>query len=84
VPNGLLKARAALVFTTSNTPPKREQAVFGDPLETLWQNCIWGLCGVNNFYRKNFGVIVTSSLKQRRQWLEEAREIKNRYFPKAA
>ena len=84
VPNGLLRAKAALVFTTSNTPPEREQAVFGDPLETLWRNCIWGLCGVSNFYRKNFGVIVISTLSQRQQWLKEAREITNRYFPKAA
>jgi putative NADPH-quinone reductase len=43
-PLGLLKARAALVFNTSNTPQQREMEVFGDPLETLWKNCIFGLC----------------------------------------
>jgi hypothetical protein len=37
VPRGLLKARAAVVFNTSNTAPERERAVFGDPLETLWR-----------------------------------------------
>jgi NAD(P)H dehydrogenase (quinone) len=46
VPVGLLKARAALVFNTANTPAQREQEVFGDPLETLWKNCIFDLCGV--------------------------------------
>ena len=46
VPVGLLKAKAAVVFTTSNTPRERELASFGDPLETLWKNCIFGLCGV--------------------------------------
>lgn len=34
VPVGLLKAKAALVFNTSNTLPDREQEAFGDPLYT--------------------------------------------------
>jgi NAD(P)H dehydrogenase (quinone) len=67
VPVGLLKAKAAIVFTTSNTSLERELAVFGDPLETLWKNCIFGLCGVTNFHRENFGVIVTSSPEQRKE-----------------
>jgi NAD(P)H dehydrogenase (quinone) len=82
VPNGLLKAGAAIVFTTSNTPEAREQAVFGDPLETIWKNCVFGLCGVDNFYRKNFRIIVTSTPTQRKEWLEEVRDITNSYFPK--
>jgi NAD(P)H dehydrogenase (quinone) len=81
VPHGLLKAKAALVFTTSNTPREREMSAFGDPLETIWQNCIFGLCGVNNFYRRNFGVIVTSTPEERAKWLAEATEITSRYFP---
>jgi len=80
VPVKLLKAKAALVFTTSNTPINRELEVFGDPLETIWKNCIFGLCGVWNFYRRNFGVVVTSTQEQRGQWLEEVREIVTRYF----
>jgi NAD(P)H dehydrogenase (quinone) len=31
VPRGLLQAKAALVFNTSNTAPERELRVFGDP-----------------------------------------------------
>ena len=81
VPIGLLKARAALVFTTSNTYPERERSVFGDPLETIWKNCIFGLCGVKTLHRRNFEVIVTSTLDQRRKWLREAAEITLRYFP---
>ncbi len=38
VPVGLLRAWAALVFNTSNTPRSRELTVFGDPLETIWKN----------------------------------------------
>ena len=74
VPQGLLKARTALVFNTSNTETSREESVFGDPLESIWKNCVFGLCGVRNFYRQTFGVIVTSTLDQRKAWLEEVRE----------
>jgi putative NADPH-quinone reductase len=65
IPIGLLRARTALVFNTSNTPVEREQAVFQDPLETIWKNCIFDLCGVNTFFRRMFCVVVTSSPQQR-------------------
>ncbi len=81
VPAGLLKAKAALVFNTSNTRPDREQEVFGDPLETIWRNCIFGLCGTTNVHRRTFGVMVTSSGRQREAWLQEVRETVKRYFP---
>jgi putative NADPH-quinone reductase len=82
VPLGLLTAKAALVFNTSNTPPGREMAVFGDPLETIWKNCIFGLCGVDNFFRKNFAVVVTSTPEERKNWLQEVRDHVGCYFPK--
>jgi NAD(P)H dehydrogenase (quinone) len=44
VPVGLLKARAVLIFNTSNTPDAREHSVFGDPLDILWKRCIFELC----------------------------------------
>jgi len=81
IPNGLLKGKTALVFNTSNTPTEREQRVFGDPLEALWKNCIFELCGVNDFYRRMFNVIVTSSEKQRKDWLQEVKETVARIFP---
>jgi NAD(P)H dehydrogenase (quinone) len=81
VPVGLLKAKAALVFNTSNTVAEREMAVFGDPLETIWRNCIFGLCGVRNFYRETFSVVVTSTPEQRQEWLSKVRAVVNRYFP---
>ncbi|GAE87985.1 NAD(P)H-dependent oxidoreductase [Acetivibrio straminisolvens] len=81
VPIGLLKAKAAIVFNTSNTFHDREMRVFGDPLETIWKNCIFGLCGVNNFYRKMYGVIVTSTLEERQKWLDDVKEVVNRFFP---
>ncbi len=81
VPCGLLKIRTALVFNTSNTPADRELSVFGDPLETIWKNCIFGLCGVRDFYRKTFSVVVTSTEKQRKRWLEEVGRIVREHFP---
>ncbi|MBN1368249.1 MAG: NAD(P)H-dependent oxidoreductase [Dehalococcoidales bacterium] len=79
---GLLKANMVMVFNTSNTPVDRELNLYGDPLETLWKNNMLISCGVKNFYRRNFGVIVTSTLKQRRIWLKEVREITNKCFPR--
>jgi NAD(P)H dehydrogenase (quinone) len=83
VPCGLLKAKTALVFNTSNTPPEREQQVFGDPLDTLWKNCIFGLCGVTDVYRKTFSVVVTSTEMIREVWLQETRELVDRLFGKS-
>jgi putative NADPH-quinone reductase len=80
VPKGLLKSKTALVFNTSNTPAEREIKVFGDPLETIWKNCIFGLCGVKNVYRKTFGVIVTSTPQRREGWLQEVQEMVSRLF----
>jgi putative NADPH-quinone reductase len=81
IPRGLLKADTAIIFNTSNTPEEREMNVFGDPIETLWKNCIFGLCGVKNVYRRVFGIIVASSQKQRTTWLREVDEAMDRYFP---
>jgi len=82
VPNGLLKAKAAIVFNTSNTESEREKNAFGDPLETIWRNCVFGLCGVTNFYRRMFGIIVTSAEDQRIEWLDEVRKTVDSFFPK--
>jgi NAD(P)H dehydrogenase (quinone) len=84
VPVGLLKARAAVVFNTSNTPAERERAVFGDPLDLIWKNCVFGLCGVKDVHRETFSVVVTSTERQRRQWLARVSDVVARCFPKDA
>jgi len=81
VPVGLLRAKVALVFNTANTPEKRENEVFGDPLQLLWKNCIFDLCGVPTFYRKMYRVIVTSTAEERREWLDEVRATIASHFP---
>jgi NAD(P)H dehydrogenase (quinone) len=79
-PVGLLKTKTALVFNTSNTNKEREDNIFLDPLETIWKNCVFYLCGVKVFYRKMFRILATSSEKQRKQWLSEAEQIIIKYF----
>jgi len=77
----LLKGKRAVVFTTSNTPREDKLRLFGDPLENLWKNCIFGFCGVTDFFRRNFEPIILSTFEQRCQWLEEVRNIIRRRFP---
>lgn len=81
VPYGLLKAKAALIFNTSNTTAQREMEVFGDPLERIWRDCVFGFCGVKHLQRKMFRIVVSSTLEERRKWLEEVKETLNEYFP---
>jgi NAD(P)H dehydrogenase (quinone) len=81
IPDGLLRAKAALVFNTSNTPRERELAAFGDPLERLWRDCIFSLCGVPVFQRRMFSVVVTSTAGERGRWLEEVRATVKAVFP---
>jgi putative NADPH-quinone reductase len=83
VPQGLLEARSAIVFNTANTPKSREREVFGDPLQLLWKNCIFELCGIRDVYRETFTMIVTSTPQQRQGWLDRVASIVDRYFPKA-
>jgi len=77
---GLLTGKKALVFTTSNTPREDELRLFGDPLENLWKNCIFGFCGVTDFLRRNFESIVLSTPQQRAAWLEEVRQVVRSHF----
>ncbi|MCX6923615.1 MAG: NAD(P)H-dependent oxidoreductase [Verrucomicrobia bacterium] len=82
VPRGLLKANCALIFNTSNTETAREQAVFGDPLEAIWKNCVFNLCGVPVVHRRMFNIIVTCSQAERLGWLSEVGATIDRFFPK--
>ena len=69
-----IAGKTALVFTTSNTPRDIELEAYGDPLQNLWQNCIFGLCGITNFTRRNFESVIMSTLEERKQWLTDLRE----------
>lgn len=82
IPMGLLNANVGLVFNTSNTSLEREVQVFGDPLERIWKDCVFGLCGVETVERRMYTTIVTSSKQQRKKWLDETRNLVTSYFPK--
>lgn len=81
VPTGLLKARTAVVFNTSDTNTERELATFGDPLERIWRDCIFGFCGVTDVRRRTFGVMVTSTADDRDHWLDEAEAMIREAYP---
>lgn len=81
VPVGLLKAKRALVLNTSNTETNREQAVFGDPLERIWKDCIFGLCGVEDVTRRMFNIVCISTPEERAAWLDEAAALTRELFP---
>lgn len=82
VPRGLLRAKAVLIFNTSNTPTTREKKEFGDPLDALWKRCILRLCGIRRVRRRMFGVMVTSSPGKRKRWLRDVQRGVAEYFPK--
>ena len=83
VPAGLLKARKALVFNTANTSQEREENIFGDPLDRIWKDCVFDLCGVQDVTRRMFRIIVTSTEEQRQTWLAEVADMVDKAFPAA-
>lgn len=84
VPVPLLRARAALVLNTTDTPPERERAEFGDPLEAIWRSCILRYSGVETVVRRTYGVVVTSTPEVRIGWLDDARAQARALFPPRA
>ncbi len=81
IPEGLLRIRKALVFNTSNTGPKRELEAFGDPLERIWKDCIFGYCGVNDVHRTTYSIVCDSTADQRDLWLDDVRAKVRSSFP---
>jgi putative NADPH-quinone reductase len=73
-PKGLLRAKTAIVFNTSNTEEDRERVEFGDPLERIWKDCLLRYCGVQRTVRRVFRIIATSSIGHREAWLREVRQ----------
>lgn len=74
-PVGLLRARAALVINTANTPQAVEESAYGDPLQTHWIKVVFGLCGVSRVIRHNFAPIIVSTPEQRENMLAQTRRL---------
>ncbi len=79
-PQGLLKAKTALVITTANNPQDKEVELYGDPLEVFWKKCVFGICSVPTVERLIFAPVIASTLEQRRQWLKDAEHTAGRLF----
>ena len=69
-----LDNKRAAVFNTSNTEEERENNYFGDPLENIWKQCIFGFCGIRKSYRKMFRIVSDSNEAERKKWLEETED----------
>jgi putative NADPH-quinone reductase len=74
-PIALLKGKKALVLNTSNTSLERERAVFGDPLERIWRDCLLGYTGFDVIHREVFRTVATSTYDERREWLGRASHL---------
>lgn len=74
LPIGKLKGKVGIVFNTSNTNAEREENYFNDPLQPLWEKCVFGFCGIEESYRKMFRIVADSTEEERIQWIEEAAE----------
>jgi len=74
LPIGKLSSKTGIVFNTSNTEENREETYFGDPLQNIWEKCIFGFCGIEKTYRKMYWIIADSTEQERKEWLND---IKN-------
>jgi NAD(P)H dehydrogenase (quinone) len=70
-----MTGKRGLVFNTSNTPEEREDGYFGDPLENIWRQCIFGFCGIKMFKRRMFRIVADSDDATRISWLDEVQRI---------
>ncbi len=80
LPIELLKTGTCLILNTSDTPKEREENVLGDPLQTIWKNTL-AFCGVHNFHRHMYRVVVTSTPSQRAAWLKDGERRVSSLFP---
>jgi putative NADPH-quinone reductase len=79
-PVGLLRAKTAIIFNTSNTPLEYEMRAFGDPLENLWKRCILEYSGVKKVLRRNFCPVIVSSTEERAEWLGQVEKLTDASF----
>jgi len=75
LPIGKLKGKTGIVFNTSNTEKGREEAYFKDPLENIWNKCVFGFCGIEDSHREMFSIISDSTNEERIQWLGKVEDI---------
>jgi NAD(P)H dehydrogenase (quinone) len=75
IPLGKLTNKIGLVINTSNTEELRENEYFHDPLQSTWDKCVFGFCGITSTYRKVYRIISDSSDQERKVWLKDVEEV---------
>ena len=70
LPTKVLKAKTGIVFNTSNTEEEREKDYFGDPLQNMWEKCVFGFLGIEKSHRRMFRIVADSTPEERRKWLD--------------
>lgn len=71
IPTGKLVNKIGIVFNTSNTEEERENNYFHDPLQYIWEKCVFGFCGITKTHRKMFRIVSDSSDHERTEWLKD-------------
>ncbi len=66
-----LEGKYGIVFNTSNTEAGREKEYFGDPLENIWEKCVFGFCGIRKYHRRMFRIVCDSTEEERKGWLRQ-------------
>lgn len=74
-PEALLHLRNAVVFNTSDTEAERERLELGDPLQSIWTQCVLPYCGAKDVQRHVFRPVVGSSEEQRENWFNEVEAV---------
>jgi len=65
--------KSAQIITTMDTPPPIYRWIYKAPGTHAMRSATLGYCGVKPVHALEFGSVRTSTLEQRRGWLEEAR-----------
>jgi putative NADPH-quinone reductase len=78
LPIGKLAGKIGVVLNTSNTEENRELSYFHDPLESIWRQCVFGFCGIEEAERRTFRIIADSTEAERLTWLREVDELMKR------
>ncbi len=80
LPLPLVHLQHLLVLNTGDTPLAREREAFGDPLDTIWRNCVAPYLGDPEVERVLYGPVAGSSPSERRAWLDDAANRATRLF----
>ncbi len=74
-PKGLLKGRSARLLVTMDTPPWYYKLFYGAPAHKMMKRTVLEFCGIKPVKISEFGPVIHSTPKQRKQWLKQAAQL---------